>query len=980
MPATIERPPGTAAPPPPAPQPPAEIETPAAPAPREAVQAPARTVNAVTTALAATLSTCAAAWMVGAIFRDFTAEPIALAGALLGGGVVAMSYRLRNGSWLQYTVVPLALLLGAILVAPDSAAGGNGFVGLIVDATRSAHLLQPPVAFDPGWRAILVVVFAPLAAAAAVLGVRLGKPKLAVAVPVPLTMLAALVQPASSEIPAVVVALVLVVLAATVAYGAEIGGARGLSAAFETRRLMRGGAVATGIAVCVVGLSSMGFLFPQPDTTHVVPPQKPQVPPPQPDIPLFTYDAKRAVQLRTGVIDTYDVTQNAWLLPPYDATRLKRIDAPASIPQPPGVVFKPGPDDITVHVTIDEASDHNLPDIPGTAQITGLHEAVDYDPLTGALTTADRPVRQGLSYTVVGAPIATGAQLAAAGAPPAAMQAYLAAPRPPQQVLDLLSQYAQRSANLHIPEDAFSRLDFLRTALYQNVVAAGAGVPRDVGAARVAQMLKGGEANPYEIVAAEALLARWAGVPSRIGYGYYGGTAVSGGRFEVHPVNGAMWLEVYFNHYGWQAIVGVPPKAKPSTSTAQKNQENIPSTQQGQLIVYIPVQQPTFLLLFQYVQWYIAHSLPIAALVALVLVAYPMLFKAIRRLRRRRWARRHGLEGRIAVAYAEFRDRCRDLGVGEPAATPIAFLSHVEEDDEHQELAWLVSRALWGDLRRDLQEDDAAAAERLVTSVRRRISRAQPVLTQVGAMIARTSLRQPYSAEMPNFWHRTGLRFAPRDWLRAQRLSRRRRMLLRARGLAGVACLALLATLLLVPPPGAHAQTQASRRLPVGLVPKAIGSFSFRPEPGPAKQYRSAGGEALVDDGLVYSIHDSDNTAGAVEIALFKPSIDVSDIYDESVANFCADSPVECQGHEVFSGIQQNLGSGHFHRIYYRGYERAYQMQVNDQTVFLWFPPRTETMVMLITIGQDVTAIQSTALFQALMDFEHHRPQAGTRA
>jgi Transglutaminase-like superfamily len=938
-----------------------------------------RDVNPVTTAVAATISACAAAWMVGGIFRDFTAVPIAVSGALLGGGIVAFSYRLRNGSWLQYTVVPLALLFGAILVAPDSAGATNGFIGLISDAARSAHLLQPPIAFDPGWRAILVVVFSPLAAAAATLGARTGKPKLGVALPVPLTMLAALVQPASSEIPSVIVAVVLVVLAATLAYGAEISGARGLSAAFETRRLMRGGAVSVGIAICVLGLSSVGFLFPQPDATHVIPPQKPQLPPSESDKVLFTYDASRPVPLHTGVIDTYDTTQNAWLLPPYDATRLKRLDPPASVPQAPGVTFKKAADDIVVHVTIGDAGDHALPDVAGTGQVTGVHEAVDYDPLTGALTTADRPVHSGLSYTVVGAPIATGAELAASGAPPKSMQGYLTGPRPPQQVLDLLAQYSQRSANLHLPEDAFSRLEFLRGALYQNVTAAGSGVPKDVGAARVVQMLKGGEANPYEIVAAEGLLARWAGVPSRIAYGYYGGVPLSGGRFEVHPVHGAMWLEVYFNHHGWQAIVGVPPKAKPSTSTAQKNQLNIPSTQSGQLIVYIPVQLPTITLLFQYVQWYLAHSLPIAALIVLALVAYPWLFKLIRRLRRNRWARGHGLEGRITVAYAEFRDRCRDLSVGDPAATPIAFLRSVEQDDEHEELAWLVSRALWGDLRRDLQEDDAAAAERLSTSVRRRIARAQPVLTQAGALVARTSLRQPYTTEVPNFWHETGLRFAPREWLRARRVSRRRRLLLQARGLAAVVCLALVGTVVLLPPPGVHAQTQQTRKLPTGLVPRGIGKFSFKPEPEPARQYRSAGSDSLVDNGLVYSIHDTDNTDGAVEIALFKPSVDVSDIDDESRSADCADSPVECPGHEVFAGVQQNLGSGHFHRLYFKGYERAYEMQVNAQTIFVWFPPGTQTMVMLITIGQ-LTPAQSIDMFEALMDFQHHHPQAGTRA
>ena len=33
-------------------------------------------------------------------------------------------------------------------------------------------------------------------------------------------------------------------------------------------------------------------------------------------------------------------------------------------------------------------------------------------------------------------------------------------------------------------------------------------------------MLAGGEATPYEITAAEVMLARWAGIPARIGFGF----------------------------------------------------------------------------------------------------------------------------------------------------------------------------------------------------------------------------------------------------------------------------------------------------------------------------------------------------------------------------------------------------------------------------------------------------------------------------
>ena len=63
----------------------------------------------------------------------------------------------------------------------------------------------------------------------------------------------------------------------------------------------------------MVVLSSFGFLFPQPNQQHIIPPQRPPIPPAEPDRVLFTYTASRAVPIKLGVIDTYDVSPSAWL-------------------------------------------------------------------------------------------------------------------------------------------------------------------------------------------------------------------------------------------------------------------------------------------------------------------------------------------------------------------------------------------------------------------------------------------------------------------------------------------------------------------------------------------------------------------------------------------------------------------------------------------------------------------------------------------
>src|SRR3954451_21805471 len=88
-------------------------------------------------------------------------------------------------------------------------------------------------------------------------------------------------------------------------------------------------------------------------------------------------------------------------------------------------------------------------------------------------------------------------------------------------------------------DNAYGRLQAARTYLFSHVVAAGKGTPVAVPPRRVAEMFAGGHATPYEITAAEALLARWVGVPARLVFGYYGVVASKAARpFAVHPANG----------------------------------------------------------------------------------------------------------------------------------------------------------------------------------------------------------------------------------------------------------------------------------------------------------------------------------------------------------------------------------------------------------------------------------------------------------
>ena len=126
----------------------------------------------------------------------------------------------------------------------------------------------------------------------------------------------------------------------------------------------------------------------------------------------------------------------------------------------------------------------------------------------------------------------------------------------------------------------------------------------------------------------------------------------------------------------------------------------------------------------------------------------PGLRKAQLRSRRRRLGEAAGPRGRIAVAYAEWRDWATDYGFGRPSDTPLAYLGRFVPDNEHRQLAWLVTRTLWGDLRAGCTDEQAQLAEELSRGLRRRLAAAQPTSLRLIAIISRLSVRSPYLGEI----------------------------------------------------------------------------------------------------------------------------------------------------------------------------------------------------------------------------------------
>ncbi len=688
-------------------------------------------------AFAALLSAGAAAWMLGGVFDSPLARPLAVLCVVAGVAWAALVSRSGRPLLVGALLVPAAFAAASLVsVATDSRVSP---LEAVQAAVSNGGLTQPPVPFDAGWRFVLVAMCILVGAATTTLTLTTARPRLALALPLPVVLAAALIQPPNSEVLGAGVSLVLAVAGLMVMYAAEMSGAGGGNRGFELRRSLRGvGALALALVVLTV-LNRSSFLFPAATVSHSIPPQKPQVQPLDAikDHVIFTATGPGDLSgpWRVGDLDTID-DQGNFLLPGYDPSRLLTAQGDDPLQHLQGAT-------VQYTITVGDPEQRVLP-LPADTTLVSLGATrAQFDPRSETLVLPANPT-SAIQYVATAEKPPSGQQLGAAPKPPPSMSEYLQAPAAPAEVKKLL---------VSAPQNPWDRLQFVRQAIYDRAVASGAGVPGPVSSERVVAMLDGGKATPYEMAAAQVLLARWAGLPARLGFGYYGGEPGKNGSVEFRPRNGANWAEVYFSGYGWVPVVGIPAHAiSPLDANPNNHNPQVNPAKDVSVQLYVPTDASTALLLYEVIRWWLLVIAPVVAAAALLFMFFPWPLKAWRRRLRRRSARRLGLAAQIAVEYAELRDVANDLRAGDPWATPLEFLDRLTADEEHEELAWLVTRALWGDLTRDLQQEDADAARAMATSLSRRLRRGQPWITRVLALASRASLRDPYDRALPNPW------------------------------------------------------------------------------------------------------------------------------------------------------------------------------------------------------------------------------------
>jgi hypothetical protein len=691
----------------------------------------------------------AAAVMAGGVFIGLDARFYAAVAGLVGVALAVLAARLKSPVAANLAIIGGLFAIGLLMVVPAGPGQVAAVRRLAASAAASGDVLRPPVELTAGWQAILGWLMGIVGFAAGWLAIVVKRPSLGLLLPLPVAAIAGISVPEADQVASGLVVLVLFGIGLGVLSGAQPDEATGeegqLPPGYEVRRALRAIPLLAVVTAGLFGLAQTDFLFPDPAIDPAQEPQKPKTVPLSDvaDRVLFTVEAQISGPWRVGSLDVYDGQD--WRLPAFSESEL--ADVPRS-----GIVNQDLQPGVRATFNIAGLGGTVLPGLPNTVGIVAEGPKLAYDARSGSIRVAQGQVQAGLRYTVAAAALPKVDDLRAVTAdPPKALARFAEIGPPPPAVVDLMAQAPQTSK--------WDKFDFLRTWILSNVTATGTGVPKSVPAERVQDMIGGSkEGSPYEIVAAQAMLARWAGIPSRIGYGFDGGELIAdpngGSKLEVRPRNGASFPEVYFPNHGWLPVIGTPTKAKPTVGGDPSTQQQDPSVLPSDEIevgLFVPVLVPPDSVLFERIRQGVLIAIPAILLLLAAYVCFPALRKSLARGRRRNAARAAGPRARIALAYAEWRDLATDYGYRYDTDTPLMFLDRFAVDAEHTELAWLVTRALWGDLEHSLTDELATWAEELSRALRRRLAGAHPAPVRAIALVSRLSLRHPYAPELTQF-------------------------------------------------------------------------------------------------------------------------------------------------------------------------------------------------------------------------------------
>ncbi|HUR48082.1 MAG TPA: transglutaminase domain-containing protein [Acidimicrobiales bacterium] len=698
-------------------------------------------------ALAAGFPVLAAAVMVGGIFQGFSPRLYAGVAGLFGVGLAYAAVRVRRPLAANAAVVGGLFGIGLLMIATRGP--GNIFEvrELVAEAVASGNVLRPPVPFVIGWYALVGWLMGVIGFVTGWVSMALRKPAFAVLLPLPVAGFAGISVPESAQVASGVAVLVLFVAGlAALSSATQAEGELGEDEedikpplAFQLRKAAKGVPILIGISVAMVLLSKTGFLFPDPAYDPAQEAQKPKTVPLSEvqDRVLFEVESELSGPWRIGSLDVYDGTD--WRLPAFAASELNEV--------PRNGIVDPDLDpEVRATFTVAGLGGAVLPGLPNPVGIIAQGPLLAFDDRSDNIRLVAGQAEPGTTYTVAAAGLPTIEELRKTPAEmPDEVQEFLDIPTPPPPAVQTLIDQAPK-------ESKWDTFDFLRTWVLEEIVATGSGVPVSITPDRAQEILaESREASPFEIVALQGMLARWVGVPSRIGYGFDGGEEVDG-KLQVRPRHGATFVEVYFPGFKWLPVIGTPKQAKPTSgadASQQRTDPNVLPSEDIAVRLTLPVVGAPPSQFGEQVRNIIFVVVPLLLLALLTWVLTPAVVKAYRRGRNRSEARELGARARVALAYAEWRDVATDFGCRYPSDTPLQFLRRFPPDAEHRELAWLTTRALWGDLQEECTPELAAMAEELSRALRKRMAMAQPGTLRAVALVSRLSMKDPFVAVPP---------------------------------------------------------------------------------------------------------------------------------------------------------------------------------------------------------------------------------------
>ena len=678
----------------------------------------------------------------GGLFTGLvTPRLVAVITTLLGAALALGLRRLRSP-----VLVALGLIFGVIVIGAVGAiiVGGPSALGDIRDviskALTQSDLLRPPIRMTAGFAILMGWLMAGAGFGAMWVAVELRRPTIGMLVPLPVAVITAVSVPRNAQVfSGIILLLAFAIGLLILSTDRSVTGGDALPLAYEMRRALKAAPLLAGATILLIILAQSELLFPDPIVNPAFEAQKPKSIPisETPDRVLFEVKSAVTGPWVMGVLDVYDGED--WRLPPFDQAQL--IDIPRS-----GVVDRRFPPGVKATITVRGLGGAVLPTLPNTVGIVARGPKLNYDARSGNIRLVEGEIDEGFSYALAGASVPKVDELAQAPGPPSDLvQRFTQAPAPPPAAQALIDR---------APDDSqWQQWDFMRRYILNNITASGSGTPVSITPDDIDEILGATqEASPFEIVAIQTLLARWIGIPARIGYGFDRGRNAGKDRIEIRPRDGAVFPEVYFEGNGWLPVIGTPAKTKVTDASDPNLQQFNPGVLPSDDIsvtIFRPVERTGSTRLYEQLR-----TIAVVAVVLLLIAAFVYLMiapirKSIRRARKRADAIAAGPHERIAQSYAEWRDLLTDFGYRFETDTPLMLVRRFPPDDEHNQLAWLVTRGLWGDLlHADLDELNQMAAdcEELGHSLQRRLREAHPITVRAVATLSRLSLRSPYAA------------------------------------------------------------------------------------------------------------------------------------------------------------------------------------------------------------------------------------------